>query len=257
MKPYVKRNKNDARDAEAGCEAMSRPTMGFVPVKSAEQQAALMVVGVRERLVRERTQLTNTIRGYAAEFGLVAAKGLDKIEPLLARIAQDESVPAAAREEFAVLGRDYARLRDRAKAIDARLMAWHRADAQPAADRDPLGRSDRRLAAGDKDARSARFESGRQFAAWLGLTPKDHSTASKVRLGVITRAGDEALRSVLVVGAMAVIKQAQRAGAGPWPWLIELLAPQAAQARRRGPGQQGRPRRLEDDGQRPTVTTAR
>ena len=92
VKPYVKRNKNDGRDAEGLCEAMSRPTMQFVPVKTAEQQAALMLAGIREQLIARRTQLSNTIRGYAAEFGITAPKGLDKIEPLLAQIAQDESV---------------------------------------------------------------------------------------------------------------------------------------------------------------------
>jgi len=94
VKPYVKRNKNDGRDAEGLCEAMSRPTMRFVPVKTAEQQAALMLAGLREQMVARRTQLGNMIRGYAAEFGIVAAKGLDKLEPLLAQVAQDERVPA-------------------------------------------------------------------------------------------------------------------------------------------------------------------
>ena len=112
VKPYVKRGKNDGADAEALCEAMSRPTMRFVPVKTAEQQAALMLVGVRDRLIARRTQLSNAIRGYAAEFGLIAAKGLDKIEPLLARIAQDESLPALARELFAIQGQEYAQLQD-------------------------------------------------------------------------------------------------------------------------------------------------
>src|SRR6187399_1558449 len=102
VKPYVKRGKNDAADAEALCEAMSRPTMRFVPVKTVEQQAALMLVGVRDRLIRNRTQLANTIRGYAAEFGLTAAKGMCKIEPLLARIAADETLPELARELFAL-----------------------------------------------------------------------------------------------------------------------------------------------------------
>src|ERR1700681_3307770 len=114
VKPYVKRGKNDTADAEALCEAMSRPTMRFVPVKTAEQQAALMLAGVREQLIARRTQLSNTIRGYAAEFGITAAKGLDKVEPLLARIAQDENLPVLARELFATEGR---------------LMAWHRANA--------------------------------------------------------------------------------------------------------------------------------
>jgi transposase len=102
VKPYVRRNKNDGRDAEGLCEAMSRPTMRFVPVKTAEQQAALMLVGLREQMVARRTQLSNMIRGYAAEFGITAAKGLDKIEALLAEIAQDERVPAPARDLFAL-----------------------------------------------------------------------------------------------------------------------------------------------------------
>src|SRR3989442_8924136 len=110
VKPYVKRNKNDGRDAEGTCEAMGRPTMRFVPVKTAEQQAALMLAGLREQMVARRTQLSNTIRGYAAEFGVTAANGLDKIEPLLAQIAQDEDLPALARELFATEGREYARL---------------------------------------------------------------------------------------------------------------------------------------------------
>jgi len=104
VKPYVMRNKNDGRDAEGLCEAMSRPRMRFVPVKTTEQQAALMLAGIREGLIARRTQLSNTIRGYAAEFGITAAKGLDKIEGLLAQIAQDESVPGLARDLFAMLG---------------------------------------------------------------------------------------------------------------------------------------------------------
>src|SRR5215510_3515925 len=107
VKPYVRRNKNDAADAEAICEAMSRPRMRFVPVKTADQEAAQMLLGMRDRLIARRTQLSNTIRGYAAEFGLVAAKGLDKIEPLLARIAADESQPALVRELFAALDAEY------------------------------------------------------------------------------------------------------------------------------------------------------
>src|ERR1700676_1246037 len=110
VKAYVKRNKNDGRDAEALCEAMSRPTMQFVTVKTEEQQAALMLAGVREQLIARRTQLSNAIRGYAAEFGLTAAKGLDKIEPLLADIAADETMPGLARELFAMHGREYAHL---------------------------------------------------------------------------------------------------------------------------------------------------
>src|SRR5580692_12117411 len=110
VKPYVKRNKNDAADAEAICEAMSRPTMRFVPVKTAEQQAALMLVGVRERLVSNRTQLSNVIRGYAAEFGITASKGLIRIEQLLERVATDDTLPTMTRELFALHGKEYTQL---------------------------------------------------------------------------------------------------------------------------------------------------
>jgi transposase len=224
VKPYVMRNKNDGRDAEGLCEAMSRPRMRFVPVKTTEQQAALMLAGLREQLIARRTQLSNTIRGYAAEFGITTAKGLDKIEPLLAQIAQDESVPALARELFAMQGREYTQLQRELKAIEARLMAWHRANADsrrlaqiPGIG--PIGAT--MLVMKTPDPRA--FPSGRHFAAWLGLTPKDHSTAGKTRLGKITRAGDERLRSVLVAGATAVIQQAKHGRGHPSPWLIALL----------------------------------
>ena len=128
VKPYIKRNKNDAADAEAICEAMGRPSMRFVPVKTAEQQAALMLVGMRERLIRNRTQLSNLIRGYAAEFGLTVAKGLTRIAELLERVGSDETLPTLARELFALHGREYARLNAELERIEARLMAWHRAD---------------------------------------------------------------------------------------------------------------------------------
>jgi transposase len=224
VKPYVKRGKNDAADAEAICEAMSRPSMRFVPVKSAEQQAGLMLVGTRESLVRRRTQLANTIRGYAAEFGLIAAKGLCRIEPLLGRIAQDERCPALAKELFAAYGEDYAQLQARIAGIEGKLMALHRANAMSrrlvrVPTIGPIGATLLALKLGDPKA----FRSGRDFAAWLGLTPKNHSTAGKTRLGVITRAGDERLRSVLVVGATAVIQQVKRGRGRPSPWLVDLL----------------------------------
>jgi transposase len=199
--------------------------MGFVPVKTAEQQAALMLAGVREAIVGERTRLTNMIRGHAAEFGVVAPKGLCKIEPLLARIAEDQALPSLARELFAQLSVAYAEIQTRFEAVNAKLMAWHLANALSVALAEipgvgPIGAS--LLVMKTPDAKL--FRSGRQFAAWLGLTPKDHSTAGKVRLGVITRAGDEGLRSVLVVGATSVIKMARTGkGAGASPWLVALL----------------------------------
>ncbi len=223
VKPYVKRGKNDAADAEALCEAMSRPTMRFVPVKTAEQQAALMLVGVRDRLIRNRTQLTNAIRGYAGEFGLTAAKGKAHLDPLLERIQADESLPALARELFAAQAKEYAQLQAQIDKVEARLMAWHRADEcsrrlAKIPGVGPIGAVLLKM----KTPEPELFRSGRQFAAWVGLTPKDHSTAGKVRLGVITRAGDEGLRSVLVVGATAVIQHVRRGGRAS-PWLTELL----------------------------------
>lgn len=224
VKPYVARNKNDAADAEAICEAMSRPRMTFVPVKTAEQQAALMLVGVRDQLVARRTQLSNMIRGYAAEFGLVAAKGNDKIEPLLTRIVNDESLSPLARELFATLAADYARLKVQLGKIEARLMAWHRGNELsrrlaeiPSVG--PIGATLSVMKVGNPHA----FRSGRDFSAWLGMTPKDHSTAGKMRLGVITRAGDEALRSVLVAGATSVIQQVRKGRGRPSPWLVALV----------------------------------
>ena len=224
VKPYVARNKNDWRDAEALCEAMSRPTMRFVRVKTAEQQAALMLTGIRDGLIARRTQLDNTIRGHAAEFGVIVPKGLDKLKALLAKIAQDETLPALARDLVTVLGREYARLQGELKEIEARLMAWHRADA--------LGRRLAQIPSVGpiiattlvmKTPDPHAFRSGRHFAAWLGLTPKDHSTAGKTRLGKITRAGDEDLRRLLVIGATAVIQQARHGRGQHSRWLLALI----------------------------------
>lgn len=224
VKPYVKRNKNDAADAEAICEAMSRPTMRFVSVKTSEQQAALMLAGTRDGLIRRRTQLSNRIRGYAAEFGLTTAQGLAKIEPLLARVAHSTQMPKLANELFALYGREYAQLERQILKIESRLMAWHRDNELTrrlveVPSIGPIGATLLAMKVTDPQA----FRCGRDFAAWLGLTPKDHSTAGKKRLGVITRAGDEALRSVLVAGATAVIQQAQKGRGYSPPWLVELL----------------------------------
>ena len=197
--------------------------MRFVPVKTTEQQAALMLVGVRDRLIRNRTQLANSTRGYAAEFGLTAAKGRAHLVPLLERIKADESLPVLARELFAIQAKEYIDLQAQIDEVDAKLTAWHRSNecSQRLAKIPgigPIGAVLMRM----KTPEPELFRSGRQFAAWIGLTPKDHSTAGKVRLGVITRAGDEGLRSVLVVGATAVIQQARRGGRAS-PWLTELL----------------------------------
>ena len=221
VKPYLKRGKNDAADAEAICEAMSRPTMRFVPVKTADQQAALMLVGMRDRLMRNSTQLSNAIRGYAAEFGLTAAKGKSHLAPLLERIRKDETLPILARELFTVHQEEHRRLQSQIDEVDAKLAAWQKSDECsrrlvkiPGVG--PIGAALLKMKAPSPEL----FKSGRDFAAWIGLTPKDHSTAGKVRLGGITRAGDETLRSVLVVGSTAVIQQARRGGKAS-PWLLE------------------------------------
>lgn len=225
VKPYVRRGKHDAADAEGICEAMSRPRTRFVAVKSVEQQAGQMLFGVRAQLVRRRTQLANAIRGYAAEFGHVAPKGLVQIKPLLARVAGDDTIPALAKDVFDLLGEDYRATGIRLAALEKKLVACYRQDAAA-----------RRLAAmpgvgpvtamlfSIKVADAQAFRSGRDFAAWLGLTPKNHSTAGKHRLGAITRAGDEMLREALVVGATSHLKQIRRNPAKASAWLAGLLA---------------------------------
>lgn len=226
VKPYVKRGKNDAADAEALCEAMSRPTMRFVPVKTVEQQAVLMLMGVRDRLVRNQTQLSNAIRGYAAEFGLTAATGADHFGRLLDRLKVDDGLPALARELFTAQAAEYAQIQAKIAEIDAKLVAWQK--TEPRCHR--LTKIPGIAAVGAallvmKTPAPERFASGRQFAAWIGLTPKDHSTAGKARYGVITRAGDEGLRSVLVAGATAVVRHVA-AGTSKnafAPWVEQLL----------------------------------
>jgi transposase len=196
VKPYVKRGKNDAADAEALCEAMSRPTMRFVPIKTAEQQAALMLVGLRDRLIRTRTQLANAIRGYAAEFGIAGAKGIAHVPALLARIAADATLPSLARELFEMQAAEYAQVQAKLAIVEAKLLAWHRADARSRrlAQIPGVGPIGATLLTMKTPAPEA-FRSGRQFAAWIGLTPKDHSTAGKARPGVITRR-DRLIRDV-------------------------------------------------------------
>ncbi len=223
VKPYVQRNKNDAADAEALCEAMSRPKMRFVPVKTEAQQADLMLMTHRERLLIERTRLSNAMRGHAAEFGYHVARGLAHLDDLLAELQVDTTLPERARMLFARMDKDYQRLNQEVEEIEAELLAWHKED-------ECSQRLDAIPGVGPvcsallvmKVVDALAFKSGRDFAAWIGLTPKDHSTGGKLRLGSITRAGDETLRSKLVAGATAVIQHARRSGKGS-PWLIGLL----------------------------------
>jgi transposase len=224
IKPYVKRGKNDAIDAAAICEAMSRPAMRFVPIKSAEQQAALMLLKVRDLLVKQRTMLVNAIRGHAAEFGLVATKGPVKVAELLQRAHADESgVPGLARDMLSVLSSQLDALEIKLKAIETRLMALHKQDplsqclaTQPGIG--PIGAISFTLKVTDPKG----FRSGRHFAAWLGVTPKENSSGGRHRPGRISRQGDQGLRKLLVLGATAVIRFAKAGRTSPW--LLNLLA---------------------------------
>lgn len=227
VKPYVRRSKNDAADAEALCEAMSRPTMRFVPVKTVGQQAALMLVGMRERLIGRRTQLANSIRGYAAEFGVTAPAGLSRVAPFLQKIASEETLPPLARDLFAQMAEEYEVLMEQIRELDKKLATWHR--SQEVSRRlsgipgiGPLAAALLLMKAPDPHL----FRSGRDFAAWIGLTPRDHSSGGKVRHGGITRAGDSRLRSTLVVGATTVLRHVRQNGQSrlATPWLLSLLS---------------------------------
>ena len=224
IKPYVKRGKNDANDAEAICEAMSRPGMRFVPIKSAECQAELMLLGVRDLLIKQRTAVINTIRGYAAEFGVIATRGPGKWPSCCNRRMRRRR--ACRRWRWTCSGCSPLQLDAldvKLKLIETRLMALHRENpvsqclvSQPGIG--PIGAVSFALRVTDPKS----FRSGRHFAAWLGLTPKDNSSGGKRRQGRISRQGNEALRKLVVLGATAVIRFARPGRASPW--LLNLLA---------------------------------
>jgi transposase len=225
VKPYVKRNKNDGRDAEAICEALGRPTMRFVPVKSVEQQASLAVHTTRALLVRQRTMLANALRGMLSELGIVAAQGLKGLRELMLLLAQpSERVPELMRGALLVLVRQW-------EALDAAERALERQIKQAAvADEDALRLMEvpsvgpitaSAVLAKVADARV--FRCGRDFAAWIGLTGRDRGTGGKSRPGPISKRGDRMLRALLINGASAHLRQARRRGVKD-PWLRELLA---------------------------------
>ena len=225
VKPYVKRAKNDRNDAEAICEAAGRPGMRFVLAKSETQQADGMVLKGRETLLGQRTRLINTLRGHAAEFGVIAAKGTSQVVPLLAAIEAEAGIPATAKAMLALLGEEIAHLDDRLKELETKLLAMHRANAisQLLATIPGIGPLIALTLAIEIDPKA--FQSGRHLAAWLGLTPREHSTGGKQRLGGISRAGHERLRALLVSGATAVIRHASRADSRlATPWLRQLLS---------------------------------
>jgi len=224
VKPYLKRGKNDRNDAEAICEAAGRPGMRFVVPKSAERQADAMVLKVRETLVGQRTQLVNTLRGHASEFGLIAPKGRCNITDLLAAVEADGEVPPIAKAMMALLGREIDRLEATIKEIEVQVHAMHKLNelSQLLAGVPGIGPIIALTMTLEIDA--AAFESGRHLAAWLGLTPREHSTAGRQRMGGISRAGHERLRALLVSGAMSVIRVARQPGNKlATPWLLNLL----------------------------------
>jgi len=224
VKPYLKRSKNDRNDAEAICEAAGRPGITFVLAKPADRQAEGMVLKVRETLVGQRTQLINALRGHAAEFGVIAAKGTGHIPLLLATIEADPEVPPIAKEMAALLGQQIDHLELQIKALEVKVTAMHKANviSQLLATMPGIGPIIAMTLALEVDP--AAFESGRHLAAWLGLTPKEHSTGGKQRMGGISRAGHERLRALLVSGATSVIRVARQPGNKlATPWLLNLI----------------------------------
>ena len=224
VKPYVKRAKNDRNDAEAICEAAGRPGMHFVPIKSVSKQAQCMILKVRGSLIDQRTALCNTVRGHAAEFGVIAGKGTAKIGPLLSAIEQEAAIPPEAKEMFVLLGQQIDELDGHIKEIDAKLNAAHKTSevSQRLATIPGVGPIIALTLAAEIDPDA--FETGRHLAAWAGLTPKEHSTGGKQRMGGISRAGNERLRALFVSGATSVINAAMRPGSRLMTeWLRALL----------------------------------
>jgi len=196
VKAYVKRNKNDAADAEAICEAVRRPSMRFVPVKTREQQSVLLMHRGRELLVRQRTLLANALRGHLAEFGLIAAQGLHNVAGLIAIVRDDKDrrVPDIARQVLGILADQIETLSRRIAAIEAQILAWHKNNptSQRLATIPSIGPIIATAIVATV-ADSGEFRSGREFAAWLGLVPRQHSTGGKARLGGISKRGDSYL----------------------------------------------------------------
>lgn len=225
VKPYVKRGKNDAVDAAAICEAAARPGMRFVPVKSAEQQAGLMLHKTRELLIKQRTMSINALRGHLAEFGLVAAKGAGGVEELSEMAETDAALPAPAKACARIYASQIAALDDAIGAIEDELASIHRHDEiSRLLDTIPgvgviIATAVRALV---PDGRS--FEAGRDFGAWLGITPRQNSSGGKEKLGSITKQGNRYLRKQLVVGATSLLRVVGKRKGALRDWIVALLA---------------------------------
>jgi transposase len=227
VKPYVKRQKNDITDAEAICEAVTRPNMRFVPTKAVEQQSCLMLHRARHLFIRQQTAVINSIRAYLAEFGVVAPVGRRGVEQLLEVVADpaDRRLPEVARVCLAALGSQLRALKAQILEFDRRIIAWHRSNAtSKRLDAIPgVGPAlATALVASLADPRA--FRSGRDFSAWVGLVPKQNSSGGKDKLGSISKQGDRYLRSLFTAGALAVIRYAKIHGTAHRPWLTGLLA---------------------------------
>jgi transposase len=227
VKPYVKRGKTDASDAEAICEAVTRPTMRYVAIKSPEQQAALAIHRTRDLFVKQRTQVVNMIRGLLAEFGIEIRRGLEQALMHAKRIATGEMpvIPPLAARVIAGLAGQVLDLQARLREIEHELLAWLRSSdvAKRLATIPGVGIvSATALAASVTDPHQ--FRSGRQFAAWLGLTPLQHSSGGKERLGRISKMGDKYLRRLLIVGMTSLVRRAKYKPEAVDPWLADLLS---------------------------------
>lgn len=227
VKPYVKRNKTDAADAEAICEAVAKPNMRFVPIKTKEQQAILALHRVRSLLVRQRTATINALRGLLGEYGLIAGKGVRQLAILSERLtAADESVvPNEAREALRCLFKHIDALSEKLKSMEERIVVWHKAnpDSQRLASAPgvgPITASAIVAAVGD----GKQFKSSRHFAAWLGLTPRIKASGGKEKIGRISKGGDRYLRTLLIHGARAVVGTTFRKDVAPRPWLTAIVA---------------------------------
>jgi transposase len=227
VKPYVKRGKTDAADAEAVCEAVARPTMRFVPVKSPEQQAALSMHRTRDLLVKQRTQLVNMIRGLLAEFGIDIPKGIERALLMARRIVDGEApdLPMEAAKIVSTLAQQALDIHARLREIDRDLLVWQRGNdvarrLMTIPGIGPVGAT--ALAASITNPHQ--FRSGRQFAAWLGLTPLQKSSGGKERLGRITKMGDKYLRKLLIVGMTSLVRRARYNPKTVDPRLANLLA---------------------------------
>ncbi len=223
VKPFVKRSKNDRNDAEAISEAASRPTMRTVPVKSADEQAATIIVKHRELMVNQRTQAINALRGHAAEFCIVAPKGCANVTALLAVLSAEEAISAIAKAMFEQMGQHVFDLDVKIEALDKQLLEQHKANSVSKLLATIPGVGPITAITMALTVNPANFETGRHFAAWLGLTPREHSTGGKHRMGKISKAGNERLRQLLVVGAMAVIRYAKPGSKSATAWLLQLL----------------------------------